>query len=560
MLCITCHGAVDEIGGNKILLEDGGSALMLDFGKSFSAMGAYFDEFLQPRTNSSLRDLLALGVVPAMPGIYRRDLLTHGGAWEEVRDAFGISAEARGLFECELESCEDYTEMYGKPRLDGILLSHGHTDHCQHLCFVHPNIPVFCSSVTAAIIRATEDTGRGGLESDIRSRNCRSVGLCGRTSTFPDAIKIGTSEAAEPRPIHAVEPFSPFQVGAFVVEAVPVDHSVPGACAFIVTSPSGTTVFYTGDLRFHGRFSLGPGSITDTMRRRVTGLKPDVMITEGTRISDDNGNVTSAGDDEQDVEDRIKQVVAGCSGLAIVDFSWKDITRFQTILNVAKATGRVIAVSPKLAYLWELLRAQAPSAYPDLTQEESVRVYLKRTESMLYSLADYSSSKHLVGVCVDWGEKSREMKDRYAQGDTAYLEPRLRHYNHGIRAYDIAADPSRYILQAGYYDMNELFDVSPPDGSVYISAITEPFSDEMTCGEKRLENWLRRFHLIDSASKVSHYHVSGHANGADLLSFIGSVDPKTVVPIHTQHPEVFEREIGSERDVVRPTLGEPINL
>lgn len=28
MLTITCYGAVDEIGGNKILLEDSGSAMM----------------------------------------------------------------------------------------------------------------------------------------------------------------------------------------------------------------------------------------------------------------------------------------------------------------------------------------------------------------------------------------------------------------------------------------------------------------------------------------------------------------------------------------------------
>jgi len=52
MPTITCFGAVNEIGGNKILLEDSGSAMMLDFGKSFSAESSFFDEFLRPRANS----------------------------------------------------------------------------------------------------------------------------------------------------------------------------------------------------------------------------------------------------------------------------------------------------------------------------------------------------------------------------------------------------------------------------------------------------------------------------------------------------------------------------
>ena len=69
MLTITCHGAVGEIGGNKIMIEDGGSALMLDFRKSFAAANMYFDEFLQPRTNSCLRDLLPLGILPVIQGI-----------------------------------------------------------------------------------------------------------------------------------------------------------------------------------------------------------------------------------------------------------------------------------------------------------------------------------------------------------------------------------------------------------------------------------------------------------------------------------------------------------
>jgi ribonuclease J len=560
MLRVTCYGAVEEIGGNKILLEDGDSAIMLDFGKSFGAMGLYFDEFLQPRTNSSLRDLLALGILPQIPGIYRKDLLTHAGAWAAVAGE-GLPPSARRLFECEVESCEDYRIKYGKPRVDGILLSHGHTDHCQHLCFVDPSIPVYCSAVTAAILKAAQDIGRGGWESEICSCALRSVQVCSGSSTFPGELKIDVKNGGCRRDVRMVKPHEVFQVGWFSVEPIAVDHSVPGACAYLITAPSGKTVFYTGDVRFHGRFSVGADCITSRLRERTKGLRPDVLITEGTRVGKD-GRVTTEGDNELDVEERICEAVGGCSGLAVIDFGWKDTTRFQTVLNVAKATGRVLAVSPKVAYLWELLRADDPYSFPDLAQSENVRVYLKRTESMIYSLADYSGSKHLAGTCLDWGDRSTEMKKRFAAKDFEYMAPRLCHYRDGLRAYDISANPSRYILHAGYYDINELFDVDPPKGSVYVSAITEPFSDEMEFGENRLANWLERFGLIDAGQKIAHYHVSGHANGSDLLRLIVDAQPSAVIPVHTEKENlpVFERELGGKCDVIRPALGAQIEV
>jgi len=73
---VTCYGGVREIGGNKILIEDGDSALFLDFGLPMGRAGEFFDEFVQPRTGSHLRDSLALGLTPRIDGIYRSDLVS----------------------------------------------------------------------------------------------------------------------------------------------------------------------------------------------------------------------------------------------------------------------------------------------------------------------------------------------------------------------------------------------------------------------------------------------------------------------------------------------------
>ena len=46
MASLTFYGGVKEIGGNKILLEDGDSRVFLDFGLGFSRRSMFFEEFL----------------------------------------------------------------------------------------------------------------------------------------------------------------------------------------------------------------------------------------------------------------------------------------------------------------------------------------------------------------------------------------------------------------------------------------------------------------------------------------------------------------------------------
>jgi len=546
---MTCFSGMNDICGNNILLGDSGSSIMLDFGKSFSAESRFFDEFLQPRTNSCLRDLLTLGLLPPIPGIYRHDMLRHAGVWESVCGQ-RLPASARRLFESDLVSYDEYVADRG-PKLHGVLLFHDHTDHCQHLSYLDRRIPVYCSVATYAILKAAEEIGKGGFESDICQCPTRTIMKCGDASTFPGEIGIEKNHDDCARDIRVVSPGQVFRVADFEIEAVTADHSVPGALAFYIKAPSGKTIFYTGDIRFHGRFSIGSHCMTEKLRKRTKGVKPDIVITERTRVA------SSSDDDASYVENRIRETVSQSSGLAIVDFGWKDTIRFQTILNVAKATGRVLAVSPKVAYLWSILRTVEPHEWPELSQSESVRVYLKRTESLTYSLADYSKSKHLAG-CAEWGN-SEEMREAFLSGDSEYLKPRLCHYYDGVRAYEIADNPSKYILHAGYFDMNELLDVRPPQGSVFIRVATEPFSDEMVLDERKLAHCLDFFGTNNGAG-IQREHVSGHASGPDLLQFISDMEPGVVVLIHTQQPDVFERELGDTCDVVSPRLETTISF
>lgn len=144
---ITLYGGVAEIGGNKILIETAPDAfqplgethgndqpvrptrLMLDFGLSFGNEKTFYTGFLQPRNLSGIADLLKLGILPTLPGIYRDDL----------------------LFESSLAPCS--------PTLDGVILSHAHADHVAHVPYLDPTIPIYATEVTLALLGYLQETG-----------------------------------------------------------------------------------------------------------------------------------------------------------------------------------------------------------------------------------------------------------------------------------------------------------------------------------------------------------------------------------------------------------------
>ena len=54
----TFYGGAGEVGGNKILVEDRDSRILLDFGMSLGYQGRFFSEpFLSPRDERGMIDL-----------------------------------------------------------------------------------------------------------------------------------------------------------------------------------------------------------------------------------------------------------------------------------------------------------------------------------------------------------------------------------------------------------------------------------------------------------------------------------------------------------------------
>jgi len=126
LVTLTPFGGVGEIGGNKILVEDKSKRVFLDFGKNFAKESDFFDfPLLQPRQE---KHLLATGVLPDLPGLYKQDS--------------SIS------------------------KIDGILISHPHTDHWDYIRFVKDSIPIGCLDMCKEVIEAKEKSSHLGPSSE----------------------------------------------------------------------------------------------------------------------------------------------------------------------------------------------------------------------------------------------------------------------------------------------------------------------------------------------------------------------------------------------------------
>lgn len=552
---VTVFGGVCEIGGNKILVEDGGSALLLDFGLPMGRFNSFFDEFVRPRTSNHLLDVARLGLVPEIDGIYRNDMLANAVRWHAA-SSMGVPPEAERMYRLDCANYDDHIASSGSPRVQAVLLTHAHADHYGQIGYLDQRIPIVCSPVTRILCEAIQAVSPASPDSEIYEVRAKSVGTSSDRATFPEAPSRVNDRDPQVRPYQLLDAHAPTQIGAFSVEAIPVDHSLAGCCAFLIRGPSGRTLFYTGDVRFHGLYSLGPNSISERLRGRTTDLRPDILITEGTRITD------ATTDDESDVRRRLHEVVSSTPGLAIVDWAWKDTARFQTVASVAKETGRILCANPKLLALWSTLSAHDPNEFPPLDTLGDIRAYLERSDTLTYSPADYQASPHKLGPFLRWDLDDKELARRaWESRNSGGLIgcSQLEYLTNAVRAYDIARDPSKYILQAGYFDIQELIDIDPPPGSVYVRAATEPFSDEMRLDEAKLKNWLQRFGVIASDEQFPRTHVSGHASGTDLLEWIREMRPSNVIPVHTEHPEVFTNELSGTA-VIPPTYGETLDF
>ncbi len=68
MTSLTFYGGINEIGGTKILVEDKGTRVFLDFGMQMGKVNEYFAEFANPRKLAGMGDMFEFNLLPDIKG------------------------------------------------------------------------------------------------------------------------------------------------------------------------------------------------------------------------------------------------------------------------------------------------------------------------------------------------------------------------------------------------------------------------------------------------------------------------------------------------------------
>jgi len=511
----------EAVGGTKLYLQSGTAKILIDFGLNYKTWGRYFEEYLQPRTRRGIHDLLKLGVAPAVSGIYRHDLFP-----KDFSPVYASAIEPSACF-----------------------ISHAHLDHCGLLGLLRTDMPLYASPISAAIMKAMQDIGQTSFYGEMAYTTPRTPSeeepravetISHREAPYQQRAWNFFAESIAPelknflltppnpsskaRRLHAVPVKAAHnEINGMKYRVWPVDHSIPGACAFAFETDAGWVV-YSGDVRLHG----SGGHLTETFAREAATLNPILLIIEGTRAKlDEHEPVT-----EQDVYENALDTVRAATGqFVLADFGPRHIERLLSFLKIAKETNRKLAVLPKDIYMLKALAGADPHYdvldNPNLSVFDDVKVEPKT-----------------------WEKQTREE----FQSKLTTIEA-------------IHKNAGGYILAFSFWDLKHLLDIDPT-GGIYLYSSSEAYTEEQEIDIHRLFNWLNFFKLQpigmsleDGRPKpIGKYHASGHATGLDLLKIVRTIQPKKVLPIHTEHPEFFAKELGNEFKVLRVKNGEKIIL
>jgi ribonuclease J len=275
-------GGVGVIGSSKILVHDGGYRVLLDLGTDIPRGGDLFSGQVSLPPGQELSARLRVGAAPPVPGIYDPAALEPGDSLGEP------DGQAAAFF------------------------SHPHLDHVGLAGFIRPDIPVHASPAAVALLGALD--------------------LAGERLPGPRGMAAGP---ASWRPVTAGEPVA---VGPMRVERIDVDHDVPGASGYRVTTSDGVLAF-TGDIRFHGRAPQRSWAFADA----VAGC--DVLVTEGTTLSFSDGPART----EADVEGDYAAALAGSEDLLLQSVYPRDTERASALIGLAGAAGRTILWPARVA-------------------------------------------------------------------------------------------------------------------------------------------------------------------------------------------------------------------
>lgn len=350
--------------------------------------------------------------------------------------------------------------------VDALLVSHPHQDHFGLMASLPPGTPVYIGRLARSLIDATQ-------------------------------VFLGKDRYA--LDFHDFKAWQPFTIGEFTITPYLVDHSAADAYAFLIEA-EGKRLFYSGDLRSHGRKGV---LFENLVRRPLRDI--DVLFLEGTMLhrSNDLFPVETA------VENAIFQTIRQQKNISFLLSSSQNIDRIVSAYRACKRAGKLLVIDIYTAWVLEQLR--------QITQNTPA---------------------------MDWPEirvfASHSQDERLKANPDYFGDFRKRVYRHRVKREELHATPESFLYlgkMSSFRFIDEFKNAIGPVNVVYSQWLGYlDGSHPEYFGSDRVSAF-----RSEPAVNFVYAHTSGHAPVIDLRRLAEALNARKLVPIHTEHGEDFSQ-------------------
>ena len=296
------------------------------------------------------------------------------------------------------------------------------------------------------------------------------------------------------------EPWNEFTISdTFKIYPYLMDHSSPEAFAFVVEA-DGKRVFYSGDFRSTGwKGKLYYKLLKDPPK------DIDLFLTEGTMVERSN----QVYPDENSVFEAINAVARDQQTATFVVSSAQNIDRLVSVVKACNSNRKKLVVDVYNAWVLDVVKKKAPKL-PTIDWD-TIWVYNHPNQR-----------KKVAGVEFD---AFREGLDKNDVGNQVFDNPK--DFIYFLRCPN--AKLAKVLARKGT-----------------INLIYSQWKGYLEEGHKTYCADIIQ-DLIDSKLvKFQHIHTSGHATLSDLKRLAKVVEPKKIVPIHTENPVKLKQEFEKD--------------
>ena len=320
---------------------------------------------------------------------------------------------------------------------------------------------------------------------------------CGELSLeLMNAAKPFTGEEILNNNFYIYKSFEEFRIGDFTITPYLVDHSAADAHALLVEA-DGQKILYSGDFRANGRKS----KLFDKMINNEKLNNVDVLLMEGTMLERSNDDFP----DEKSVENKIYETIKENDYVSFMIGSSQNIDTIISVYRACKRTNKIFVIDIYTA--WVLEKFKIASKHIPNMEWENIQILTKH------------------------GKYYKRLKEN----PELFSGFKNEIFKHAVDLNAVAKNPSNYFFKISPWHIEKVINKTKVNMANIIYSQWKGYREK----EFSTEDTVELYDRLESRHKWVYAHTSGHADLDALKRYATTINPKKLIPIHTEYKEKF---------------------